>query len=229
MTPDSAAPPQPESEPLPSYKPVDSDPSWDEITPPRRGTTDDAGSQWSASEVTLARAPKTPDSEDSMPLAPPIIAEAESETSGTIIVPEGRKRSRPSVPVSAHMLAGTRAGIELGRPVYAVAAIGATIALGALLLAGTHAGAGAAIGAGTATLNLWMFTRIGSGFVSRRGLRASWGVLAGLKLVVLFGGVAALLKLDLADPVAFVVGYLALPIGIVASQLLGLQPDFEES
>jgi len=27
----------------------------------------------------------------------------------------------------------------------------------------------------------------------------------------------------------YVVGYLALPIGIVASQLLGLQPDFEES
>jgi ABC-type Co2+ transport system permease subunit len=165
-----------------------------------------------------------------MPLAPPIIAEAESETSGTIIVPEGRKRSRPSAfPAPSHMLAGTRAGIELGRPVYAVAAIGAAIALGAWLLAGANGGAGAAIGAGTATLNLWMFTRIGRGFVSRRGLQASWGVLAALKLLVLFGGVATLLKLELADPIAFVVGYLALPIGIVASQLLGLQPDFEES
>ena len=27
---------------------------------------------------------------------------------------------------------------------------------------------------------------------------------------------------------SFIVGYLALPVGIVASQLLGLQPDFEE-
>jgi hypothetical protein len=131
--------------------------------------------------------------------------------------------------IPAHMLAGTRAGIELGRPVFAVAAIGATIALGAWLLAGGHAGAGSAIGAATATLNLWMFTRIGTGFVSRQGLRASWGMVAGVKLVVLFGGVAALLKWELADPIAFVVGYLALPIGIVTSQLLGLAPDYEES
>jgi hypothetical protein len=36
------------------------------------------------------------------------------------------------------------------------------------------------------------------------------------------------LKMDVADPISFLIGYLALPVGIVASQLLGLQPDYEE-
>ena len=93
---------------------------------------------------------------------------------------------------------------------------------------GTQAATGVAIGATTATLNLWGFTRIGTTFFSRRGMRASWGVLAGLKLIALFGIVGVMLKMEIADPVSFLIGYVALPVGIVASQLLGLQPDFEE-
>jgi hypothetical protein len=139
----------------------------------------------------------------------------------------GRFRSTPHGPRRTP-LASTRAGIELGRPVFAVAAIGLIVALGAFLLAGTQAGIGVAVGASTATLNLWAFTRLGSAFVSRNGVRASWGVLAGLKLIGLFAAVSVILKMDVADPISFIVGYLALPVGIVASQLLGLQPDFEE-
>jgi hypothetical protein len=101
------------------------------------------------------------------------------------------------------------------------------LALGALPLAGRHAAVGVAIGAVTATLNLWAFTRIGRAFFSRRGISAPWGLLAGLKLGLLFAGVYAVLKTDLASPVTFLIGYLALPIGIVVSQLLGLGPDLE--
>jgi hypothetical protein len=42
----------------------------------------------------------------------------------------------------------------------------------------------------------------------------------------LFGGVFFILKKELADPLSFLIGYLALPIGIVASQFLGLRADF---
>jgi hypothetical protein len=125
-------------------------------------------------------------------------------------------------------MASTRAGIELGRPVFAVAAIGVVASLGALALAGVHGAIGVGVGAATATLNLWAFTRLGTAFLSRRGVRASWGVLAGLKLIGLFVAVAMLLKTEVTDPVSFLIGYLALPVGIVASQLLGLQPDYEE-
>jgi ATP synthase I subunit len=125
-------------------------------------------------------------------------------------------------------IAGTRAGIELGRPLFAVAVLGALLALAALLVASARAGQGVGVGALTATLNLWVFTRIGTGMLSRRGVRASWGVLAGVKLLALFVGVALLLRSDIADPLWFLVGYLSLPVGIVASQFLGLRPDFEE-
>jgi len=109
-----------------------------------------------------------------------------------------------------------------------VAAIGLMLALGALILSGMPTGIDVVVGASTATLNLWAFTRLGSTFLSRRGVHASWGLLAGLKLIALFGAVSVILKMEVADPISFLVGYLALPVGIVASQLLGLQPDFEE-
>jgi hypothetical protein len=157
--------------------------------------------------------------------------EVHGETSGTMAVLQGRFRTTPHGPRGATppSFASTRTGIELGRPVFAVAAIGLVVALGALVVASVQAGIGVAVGATTATLNLWAFTRLGTAFLSRRGVRASWGILAGLKLILLFGAVSVILKMEIADPVSFLIGYLALPVGIVASQLLGLQPDFEES
>src|SRR5262249_48308441 len=112
---------------------------------------------------------------------------------------------------------------------FAVAVIGLMVALGALILSGVPAGIGVAVGAGTATFNLWAFTRLGSAFFSRRGVRASWGILARFKLIALFVAGSVILKMEVADPISFLIGYLALPVGIVTSQLLGLQPDFEES
>jgi hypothetical protein len=52
----------------------------------------------------------------------------------------------------------------------------------------------------------------------RRG-GVAWGVFAVLKILVLFGGVWILLTRGLVDPMALVVGYGVLPLGIAASSL----------
>jgi hypothetical protein len=124
-------------------------------------------------------------------------------------------------------LATTQAGIELGRPLFAVAAIGVALSLGGLLIGGSRIALNTGIGAALATVNLWLFTRIGTGFFARRGIRAPFALLAPIKLIALFASVAMVLRADFANPIAFLVGYLALPIGIVVSQLVGLRQDFE--
>ena len=48
---------------------------------------------------------------------------------------------------------------------------------------------------------------------------AAWGVFALLKILVLFGGIYLLLTKGLVDPIALVVGYGVLPLGIAASSL----------
>jgi hypothetical protein len=217
------------SEPVTSTPASVPDASWDEVTPPRQPLP---SNPWSASEVTTVTSPLVPESEEpAQPLLPPILSDPEvhGETSGTLTVPQPRAHNPlPSFRSTPHVYEATRTGIELGRPVYAVAVIGVMSSFGALLFAGTAAAVGVAVGASVATLNLWAFTRIGTVFLSRRGLRTSWGLLAIFKLVGLFAAVGLVLKMEVADPISFLIGYLALPVGIVASQLLGLQADYEE-
>jgi len=57
----------------------------------------------------------------------------------------------------------------------------------------------------------------------REGKRggAAWGAFALVKILVLFGGIWVLLTKGLVDPMALVVGYGVLPLGIAASSLIG--------
>jgi hypothetical protein len=126
----------------------------------------------------------------------------------------------------AEQLATTQPGIELGRPVFAVVAIAVISAIAAYFIRGQATAIGVGIGGLTATLNLWAFTRIGSAMFAGRKSGGAWSMMAVLKLFVLFGAVFWVLKKDWADPLSFLMGYLSLPVGIVASQLLGLRPDF---
>jgi hypothetical protein len=126
----------------------------------------------------------------------------------------------------ADQLVTTQPGIELGRPVFAVVAIGIVSAVAAYFLRGQATAIGVGIGGLTATLNLWAFTRIGAAMFAGHRSAGAWSVMAVLKLFVLFGAVFWVLKKDWADPLSFLIGYLSLPVGIVASQLLGLRPDF---
>jgi hypothetical protein len=117
--------------------------------------------------------------------------------------------------------------MELVRPVFAVAAVGAMAALGALIAFDRSRGAGVAVGAFLATANLWAFARIGTAVLRQSGNGLGWALVAPLKLGVLFAAVVAVLKSQLAGPIDFLIGYLALPIGIVLAQLLGRRSSFE--
>jgi len=57
---------------------------------------------------------------------------------------------------------------------------------------------------------------------AREGKRggAAWGLFAVVKILVLFGGIYLLLTKGLVDPIALVVGYGVLPLGIAASSLV---------
>jgi hypothetical protein len=139
----------------------------------------------------------------------------------------------PTLPVGAPettrrvRLASPSRDIDLSRPLLAVATIGIVAAAAALAVFGRNRGLGVAIGAALATANLWAFARIGAAVLRRPGAGVPWALLAPIKLGLLFAAVVAVLKADLAGPIDFLVGYLALPVGIVLAQLLGGRSEFE--
>jgi hypothetical protein len=160
----------------------------------------------------IPQAPKAPP----VPQYPPSVQLA-TGVSGTIPAPV-RGASGP---------AASQTGIELGRPLYAVSALAVLVSLATLAIAGKSVAVGVAVGGAIATVNLWSFTKLGTAFLAERGIHASWGVLASLKLFALFGGVVVVLRTEIAGPIPFVIGYLVLPVGIVVSQFFGLRPEGE--
>lgn len=74
---------------------------------------------------------------------------------------------------------------------------------------------GAALGAG----NLWAIARIVRGFLAARGARAPWTLMALVKMSALFGIWMLLLATGFVELMPLVIGFGALPIGIVASEL----------
>jgi hypothetical protein len=110
-----------------------------------------------------------------------------------------------------------------------VAAMGATFAVGALAGWGVHAGISVATGAGIAVANLYGLARIVGALLGARvegdpgaGI---WGILAVLKIVILFGGIWFLLSTRLVDPMPLVVGWGALPVGIALGTLFSDKAD----
>ncbi len=109
-----------------------------------------------------------------------------------------------------------------------VSIVGVLLAVGALLVGGPRMMLATAIGATAAALNLWVIGRLVQSFLSGNG-RMSWGFVATVKLIVLFGGMYLLVKYGIVDAIPLAIGYGALPIGIVGAQLGGLTPVREES
>lgn len=101
---------------------------------------------------------------------------------------------------------------------------GGVLAAGALVTFGASTAGGVGVGAAFALANLWAFARIGEAFLSRRGAGGPWTLFALLKLAGLFGGVWIILRSGLASPLALLVGYGALPIGITLGTLFGPKP-----
>ena len=129
---------------------------------------------------------------------------------------------------------------DIGGAVKAAAIIGAGLALGALGLYGTRSACSVVVGAAIAIANLVTMRAIIRALInvpaepedgaaeedkrpdpkktsSRGGI--AWGLFAGLKILILFGGVWILLTRQLVDPMPLVVGYGVLPLGIAASAL----------
>lgn len=115
----------------------------------------------------------------------------------------------------------------------AVGVVGAAIAALAFVLYGGKAAGSAAFGTVLAVANLWVLGKVirsmmpaePEGTIAaepdppKKGSAAAWGVFAVLKVFLLFGCVLAAVNLGLVTPLGFLVGYAALPIGIVMAQL----------
>lgn len=112
--------------------------------------------------------------------------------------------------------------------VLSVLVSGLCLAIGALGFFGWRSAFGVAVGGLLATANLAIFARIGQAFVARKGNTAPWGVIAVLKLVVLFGGIWLILKSGVVSGLALACGYGALPIGITVGSLFGPKPPENE-
>jgi hypothetical protein len=108
---------------------------------------------------------------------------------------------------------------ELSAAIAAVAMVGIVIGVLAGVLSGSRALLGTGLGSLLATLNLWVIARIGRAFISPRGTRLPWSLIALTKFSVLFGAVYLLVSRGWVDTLPLLIGYAALPVGIVAAQL----------
>jgi hypothetical protein len=106
---------------------------------------------------------------------------------------------------------------SLRAALWAVAITGAVLTLGAPFVLGKAGVTGVALGSLIAALNLWALARVVRALVNGAGL--PWVLLGGAKLLALLAVVAMILKLEIAGLIPLAIGYGALPIGIVLSQL----------
>lgn len=101
----------------------------------------------------------------------------------------------------------------------AMAVTGACLCAGALMLFGDGHAGGVAVGAGLAVANFLSIGWIVRGLVAAERSAGLITLAVLLKLAVLFGGILMLVRWGLVDVLPVIVGYAALPIGIVATQV----------
>jgi hypothetical protein len=89
---------------------------------------------------------------------------------------------------------------------------------------GAMPGLGVLLGGLLATVNLVVFARVAQAFLARRGNTAPWGVVAVLKMALLFGGVWLILRSGAVPAISLVAGYVALPFGVTLASLFGPAP-----
>ena len=108
-----------------------------------------------------------------------------------------------------------------------VAVSGALLLAGSGSLLGLRAMASVALGVVLALSNLWVLERLVRVYLASEGGR--WAGIALLKAAVLFGIVALLLKGGAVDVLPLVVGFGALPLGVVIGGLWPVPAAREES
>jgi hypothetical protein len=107
----------------------------------------------------------------------------------------------------------------------AVVLTGTLLAVAARLLWGMRLAISVEAGGAIAASNLYVLSRIVhgmtlSGLSGAGGGAAAWGVVALVKMLLLFGGIWWVMARGLADPIGLVVGYGALPIGIAIGSIV---------
>jgi hypothetical protein len=107
---------------------------------------------------------------------------------------------------------------------WSVAVVGALLAITVPFSLGSGARLSVALGALVAFVNLWAVVRIVRAFLYPAGARAPWILLALFKLTALFVGVTLLVRGGFAHVLPLMIGFAALPLGIVVSQLKSAAP-----
>jgi hypothetical protein len=108
----------------------------------------------------------------------------------------------------------------------AVAVAGVALTVAALALFGGAGAGSAATGAALALGNLWGLARIvgallpGDTQAAKAQSRASWALLAALKMLALLGITWLLMRHGLVSPLPMLIGFLSLPIGIAIGSLV---------
>jgi len=110
---------------------------------------------------------------------------------------------------------------------WAIALTGAALTLASPFVLGKQGVVGVALGSAIAAFNLWSLARIVRAFMGGAGL--PWVLLAAFKLIGLLVVVALVLKSGLTTVIPLVVGYAALPVGIVFAQLGAARPGVATS
>lgn len=107
---------------------------------------------------------------------------------------------------------------------WSVAIVGALLAVVVPFASSSLSPLSVALGALIAVANLWLVVRFVRAFLFPAGARAPWVLLALLKLTVLFVGAWFLVRNGSLQVLPLLVGYAALPLGIVASTLKSAVP-----
>lgn len=113
----------------------------------------------------------------------------------------------------------SRMDTGLSRSFWAVGAFGIFLSLGSIAVFDTWRDTwSVAAGACIALSNFWMTAYLVRGFVDPVGVRLPWALVATVKLVFVLGGVYVLLQREVLTLLPMVVGFGALPLGIVFGQ-----------
>ena len=102
---------------------------------------------------------------------------------------------------------------------WAVAIVGVLLTVSAPTFLGSDSRMSVAIGVVLAIGNLWAISKTVRGFLHPAGARSPWISLAMLKFAVMFLGVLFLVRGGYAKLLPLVIGYAAMPVGIVIAQL----------
>ncbi len=116
---------------------------------------------------------------------------------------------------------------SLSRLLVATVTAGGALAAGALALHGLRSSVGVAAGALLATANLWVLSRVVGALLGRGGRPTFWTLVGTGKVVALFGVVYLLVIARLADILPLVLGFGALPLGILLASLVAAAPEDE--